>query len=114
MNNIRTTLLKILEIIDYRDNKDNFVDEFLKNLQLQSFLDLMQTLPKDKQQELQKQLQSVTQLEELNNKINLYFNEKQLKDSLENTARTGLANYIQAIDPSLSTVQKNNLAKLLE
>lgn len=113
MDNAKTTLFKILEIIDYQDNKEKFVEEFLKNLQLQSFLDLMQALPEDKRPEIEKQLQNASNNPgELASKIKTYFNEEQLKKSLENTTKNALANYIQAIQSSLSVMQKDNLAKL--
>ena len=41
MNKHRDVLLKILDAIGYQDNKESFVSEFEKNIQLQALDDLI-------------------------------------------------------------------------
>ncbi len=56
MNNSKYTLLAILEAIKYEGDKEAFAAEFLRNVHLQSLLDLVATLPSDKQAEIKNQL----------------------------------------------------------
>ncbi|MBI2613617.1 MAG: hypothetical protein HYW62_02500 [Candidatus Levybacteria bacterium] len=109
MNN-HNILLKILEIIGYSDDKDAFVDEFLKNVQMQSVIDLIQSLPQDKQSEIKEKL---AQIQNDQNKasdlLKAYFTEEQIQEALKNSSKKAMEEYIKAINPTLSSAQKNNL-----
>ena len=41
-------LEEILNIIQFKDDKEKFMDQFFKNIKLQALLDLANTLPQDK------------------------------------------------------------------
>lgn len=113
MNNPKNILLKILEIIGYSDNKEIFADEFLKNIQAQSVIDLIQSLPQDKQSQIKKQLlTNPNDPNKVADVLKLYFNNEQIQEALKNASKTAMEEYIEAISPTLSSTQKNNLVTL--
>lgn len=112
MNN-HNILLKILEIIGYSDNKNEFVDEFLKNIQMQSVIDLIQSLPQDQQSQIKKQLSvNPNDPNKAADVLKSYFNNEQIQEALKNASKTAMEEYIKAINPTLSSTQKNNLITL--
>ncbi len=109
MNN-HNILLKILEIIGYSENKEAFVDEFLKNVQMQSVIDLIQSLPQDKQSEIKDQFSKIqNDQNKASDLLKSYFTEEQIQEALKNSSKTAMEEYIKAINPTLSSTQKNNL-----
>lgn len=57
MDPYKDFLLKTLDIINYSQDKEKWIKGFMENAQQQAFLQLLQTLPQDKQQVLTKDLQ---------------------------------------------------------
>jgi hypothetical protein len=56
MTPARDILLKILEAIDYTDNREAFVAEFLRLTYLQALTNLVKSLPFDKQTAINQEL----------------------------------------------------------
>ena len=110
MNDPKAILLKILEIIGYSEDKEKFATEFLQNVSMQSLLDLINSLPQDKQEEL-KQKNSTLQNDQkaTGDMIKTYFTEQQIEDALQNASKNAVTEYIKAIDTTLSETQRNNL-----
>ena len=111
MNDPKQIILKVLDIIGYTNDRDKFAAEFLQNVSLQALLDLFNTLPQDKKDQLQQKLtdigsDAVKMQEELKN----YFAQAQLEQAIENSAKNAVTEYIKTIDPTLSDSQKQNLS----
>ena len=114
MINPQDLLLKILTIIEYSDNKDKFVDEFILNIHLQTFLDLISTLPTDKQEELKLILaRSSNHADKVTRTLSIYFSQAQIKGAFEVASRDSIEKYIEAINDTLSNDQRQELIKLL-
>lgn len=107
MNNDRDTVLRILEAIDYSDDKEAFVDEFLKNVQQQAFINLVQALPQDKQEEIKNEF--ATENPEI---VKKYFTEEQIQQSLEDTSKNAVMEWLQTINPTLADAQRQKLVDL--
>lgn len=115
MNDFKTVILNILETIGFSDNKETFIAEFLKNIHLQSLLDLVETLTTDKQEELRNQLSVISDdQEKVSETLKKYFSEDQMQQSLKNAARDAISKYIQSISHTLSDSQRESLAQILE
>jgi hypothetical protein len=88
MNTARDILLKILTATDYSDNREARTDEFLRNIHLQSLVNLVQFLPSEKQREIKQQLSENTNSpEKLASLLKDYFSQRELHQVLENAAK---------------------------
>jgi predicted solute-binding protein len=115
MNNPRDILLKILEAIDYRDNREAFADEFIQNTHLLALVNLVKSLPDEKQTEVKQQLsESQDNPEKISAILNEYFSQEELPKALENAAKDAVIRYIQTITPTLSQNQKEKLFHVME
>jgi hypothetical protein len=115
MNDFKTILLEILTIINYTDDKEAFIAEFIKNLQVQSVQDLIQALPADKLEAIKTQLSAVSNdPQKASEVMKSYFSEEQLRESVKNVARSAVSDYLTAIDNTLSDALRENLTKALE
>jgi len=56
MDDAKSIILKILDTIDYSDDKERFADEFLQSVQLHALSNLIQSLPADRQNEIKEEL----------------------------------------------------------
>jgi ABC-type transporter MlaC component len=109
----REILLKILEIIGFEDDKEAFVDEFLKNIQLQAVADLIQTLPTERQTEIKDQLaKNSNNPAGIASILNQHFTQTQVGEALQLAAKKAMTGYLEAIKPTLSPAQKEGLVDL--
>lgn len=112
INNHKEILLKLLEVIGYKDDKDAFVSEFERNIHLQSIADLVRSLPLERQEEVKQKLNQDPDSPEKGAAIlKSYFSEPQILDALESAAKNSLTKYIQAIRLTLTDLQRENLKK---
>lgn len=115
MNNHRDILLKILDTIEYQDDRELFVSEFEKNIQLQAIADLINSLPVESQETIKQKLSNPSNSPEtVSTILKRQFSETQILMALENVARDSFTKYIQTINNTLSEVQRNNLIKVLK
>ena len=111
MTDPKAILLRILEIIGYSEDKEKFATEFLQNVSMQSLLDLITSLPSDKQEEVKQKISTLqNDPKAIGDMIKLYFTEQQIEDALQNSSKNAVAEYIKAIANTLSEEQKTNLA----
>ena len=110
MTDPKAILLRILDIIGYSEDKEKFATEFLQNVSMQSLLDLINSLPSDKQEEI-KQKTSVLQNDPkaAQDLFNNYFTKQQIERALQNASKNAVTEYIKAIASTLSEEQKTNL-----
>ena len=111
MNDPKAILLRILDIIGYSEDKEKFATEFFQNVSLQALLDLLNTLPQDKKDQLQQKIASLgSDAAKVQGELKAYFTDSQLEQAIENSAQNAVTEYMKAIDPTLSDSQKQNLA----
>jgi hypothetical protein len=115
MFNPQELLLKILTIIGYSDNKEEFVNQFIVNIHLQAFLDLILTLPIDRQEEIKLSLARSSQYPDRVTRILVsYFSQVQIQDAFEAASKDSIGKYIEAISDTLSNQQRQELSKIFE
>jgi spermidine/putrescine-binding protein len=113
MNDAKSFMLKILDTIGYADDRENFSDEFIKNTNLQSLSNLIQTLPSDKQDEVKQKLtENSNNPEVVTSILTKYFSQPEIQQSLQKAAQDMMSDYLQSINNSLSIEQKDNLTKV--
>lgn len=109
MRNPKDVLLKILEIIEYTEDKDNFTDAFLKNIYLQSVSDLASNFTQDKELEVKSKLSQVDSPERLEEILRTHFTGEEINEALKTSSYNAIQEYIKTIDPTLSNEQKQSL-----
>ncbi len=110
MNDPKAILLKILDIIGYSDDKDKFATEFLQNVSLQALLDLFNTLPQDKKDQLQQKIANIGQdAAKMQEELKAFFTEGQLEQAVENASKNAVTEYMKAINPTLSDTQRTSI-----
>lgn len=110
MNDPKTILLRILDIIGYSEDKEKFATEFLQNVSLQTLLDLFNALPQDKKDQIQQQITSAgNNSQTVRGILKSYFEESQIENAIQNASKNAVIEYMKAIDSTLSQTQKTNI-----
>src|SRR5260221_9466167 len=113
MQNGHDLLTKILDAIGYDDDKETFIGEFQKNIYVQTFLTLSETLDDTKQQELAAELsQNSNDPEKLNLILSRYFPQQQIQMTIQNVSQHAVEEYLDTVTPLLSPQQKQNLKNI--
>jgi hypothetical protein len=115
MNELRGVFLKILEVINYTEDKEDFIKEFEKNIKIQTVFDLVRSLPNEKQDELKKRLIEVDDNpEKIVEILKEYFSADKIQEEIKNITKNSFSEYIETILPTLSASQTDSLQKILE
>jgi hypothetical protein len=111
----KRTILAILEVIDYQDDKEKFIKQFIHNTHAQTLIDLLKSLPTKKQVILKEQLKNHANDQEKQTEIiRSEFNEQQIQQAFENAVKNAITEWMEAINYSLSEEQKKKLIQLAE
>lgn len=111
MINSKAILLRILDIIGHSDNKDKFATEFLQNVSIQALLDLFNTLPQEKKDQLQQKIASIeNNATKMQEELKTSFTDSQIEQAIETSAKNAVKEYIKTIEDTLSDSQKQNLS----
>ncbi len=109
----KTTLLKLLEAIDYADDKEAFVKEFVGLIQIHAMDRLIMSLPEEQQSSLKSQLRdNKDDLDKIGEILKSHFSEEQMKESFEVTTQKAVMDWMQSVDPTLSDIQRQKLLNL--
>ena len=116
MNNCRTIVLQILDVIGRREKKGLNVDEFLTLVEMQAMTELIAALPEDKQQQVIDQFITLPQTPQKEAAIfGPYYTLAERKEALTRVAKQAIAQQIVAPhDPQLSPAQRESILALLE
>ena len=114
-NNLKDTILKILEAVEYADDKEAFVKEFEELVNIQAVESLINSLPQDQKEALKIEgSANKDNSEKVSEILKSRFNEEQMQKSLEETTKSAVMEWMKTIEPTLSDQQKQNLVKLSE
>ena len=112
---LKNILFQILDIIDYRDNKENFVNEFVIATEQHALSNLVKSLPDDQQKTINQTLsENSNNPEKIIETIKTTFTEEQRKLAFKNAAKNAVAGLIQSVNDTLSGAQKQKLADLTQ
>ena len=94
---------------------NGFATEFLQNVIMQSLLDLITSLPQDKQEEVKQKLSTLqNDPKATGDMIKTYFTTQQIEEALQNSSKNAVIEYMKAIDSTLSETQRTNLTKYFQ
>ncbi|KKR60595.1 MAG: hypothetical protein UU05_C0014G0003 [Candidatus Curtissbacteria bacterium GW2011_GWA1_40_47] len=106
-------LEEILNIIQFKDDKEKFMDQFFKNIKLQALLDLANTLPQDKKNGFKSQIASKSDEEKASALVSL-FPKDDIDKAVEKSTKEIFSAYISEIESTLSSQQRDEITKYLK
>jgi hypothetical protein len=109
----REILSKILEIIDYPNDKDAFINQFIITCKKQAVLDLISSLDPQKQDQLKDALSTPSTEIEITQIFQLFFSDQDYQDALTNASENTLKKLLEMILPDLNPKQRAELKELL-
>lgn len=105
---------KVLDSIDYKGDRQDFMDKFITLISREALTELADRLPEDKRGSLKNDLANVNDLAAAQNTLSKYFQAEECKDALSRATVKSLAGYIESITPELSDQQRTNLKSSLQ
>lgn len=107
-DNVEEILEKILTIIDYKDDKSAFIQEFMNLCVRGAFVEYLKILPQERNIELQQILQENDPLD-IKERLEPYMTTEEYKQFLQQSSQTLFQEYVDKILPIITEEQKNNL-----
>lgn len=107
-------VFSILEITDYKEDKEEFGVEFNRIVNSQALVALMQTLDADKQKEADELIAKADSPEAFTQAVNTYFTTDQVQAALDNAAAQAISQWISSLAPTLNDEQREKLVALSE
>jgi hypothetical protein len=111
---LREILQKLLTAVDFGENKDSFISTFLDNVQLQVAVDLLSSLPMEKQLSLKDEFAQATTPEKFGQLLKKHFSEEQIQQAFGLAFRNHLTEWYTIIQPQLSPEQHQKLQQVLD
>jgi hypothetical protein len=101
-------LRKVLEIINYTEDKEYFIQKFLENCHKMALQQLIQNLPEEKKAKIE-ELSNSPQSPEIISQFRELLAESNYQNDLEKTTTALFSEFLEAIFPTLSDDQKKEL-----
>jgi len=109
MDNLKSTLDNIFNIIGYTGNKDQLCNQLMNICYLSALDELTETLSEEDKESIKKELTSDIDLTAIEEIANRHFNQQQLDDALQKSSEKVFRDYIGTIKDSLTEAQINKL-----
>lgn len=107
-NNVEEILEKVLTIIDYKEDKYAFIEEFMNLCIRGAFVEYLKILSYDRKTELLQILQKNDPLD-IKEKLEPYMITEEYKALVQESSEKLFQDYLDKIMPIISEEQKNNL-----
>lgn len=99
----------LLDAIDYKGNKNEFTDKFLKVCYKQAVVYILQSLESHKRQELEEKIKDIEDSDKVREILLEYVSEKMLISKLEEASQKTTTNYLKKVIPLLTEEQRRKL-----
>jgi hypothetical protein len=106
---ITQILTKVLIIIDYQDDKQQFIDQFSSLCVRLAIIDAIEGLPLVQKHEVEKLVGKAKGVETMRVILQKYISEERYQDALKNTSQRLFGDYIDTIIPTLTHETKKTL-----
>ncbi len=111
--NDKDILLNILEAIDYTDDKEAFIKEFIELTQIQAVNDLVNALPPEQKEAVKAELAAnKDNPQKASDVLKSRFTDEQMQEALEKSSGYAMLEWMNAINPTLSDEQRQKLINL--
>lgn len=112
-DNYKAKLISFLEIIDYKDNRDKYTEDFLKAVELKTVQTLISGLPKEEQGKANENLSLVKTKEELAKFIEQKFTQEQFNMTLKDVTTDIFLDVIKEVKTVISDEKEKELNSFL-
>jgi hypothetical protein len=106
---IRDVLTRVLAIINYSDDRNKFIEEFIKTCQAQTFTELFNRLPADKQESLKRDLTPPPAPNQIEPIFLRYFSQQDYENTFLIILQQQFQSYLQSIYSTLTQEQIREL-----
>lgn len=110
----RTILLKVFTLVNFEDDKEAYADRFIKNCEQQALVDVISTLPKEKQVELTQKMVWTQDPKRQKAIVTEYIPQQAYIEALKKAAEKAFRELIEAVKPTLSNEQVDKLNSYLK
>ena len=107
-------LLKILDIIQYENDKNSFANEFLDLTCRKAILDAIFSLPENTKADVIRKLQETKQIDESFLILVKNIPSDKFREALETESFTMFDSYLKTVIPTLNTTQQKKLFQYLK
>lgn len=114
MTDPKEIIIKILEIIDFEEDKEEYAKKFIQVCEEQAILELLKGMSDEKREELAGRVTEENTDKENSKILKEYFSEKDYSQALESASERVFRDYLDTIEPTLSPEQKEKLEKFLD
>lgn len=113
--NFYSFLLHLLDAIDYDGDREKFTKEFIRDTELQTFINISKTLSEDHQKNLEEALKNTTNdPKKMAIILGDYFTQEQLENTFNKTATDELHGFIKSINKTLSETQRLKAIEIIK
>jgi len=109
-----TFIVKLLKAIDYTDDKEKFVNDFMSNIQLQTLVKLIDTLPiEDKNKLTEEFTHSQDNPDKIAEGLGKFFTRDQIRKTSEEMVLNEINDLLASMQNTLSEIQKQKVTELV-
>lgn len=108
----KTILLQILDLIEYRDDKELFAQKFFNLVAQETLGTLVSSLPEDKKKVAEDQLIDEKDAAKVQQSFQSTFSQEQIYAAVANVTKHAFQKYVKAIFPVLTATQKQKVQEL--
>src|SRR5689334_1901202 len=109
---MKERILQILEAIAYEDDKEVFVDRFIGVVQIDVVTDLLESLPQEQQEKIEKDFSENPDPEQFLTLFKSLFPEEDVQKKYEEAMNQAITSWVEALQPALSDEQKEKVKAL--
>lgn len=110
----RKVLLQTLTVAGYKGNKESYADKFLDLCYQETLLSLLESLPEDKQKEIQEQLKEKPEAKTINDILKDNFTTEKIFETSQAVAEKAFGDVIAKLMRVLKDDQKEKLTQYLD
>jgi hypothetical protein len=116
MNNARDILMQILAILGSSEGKERVADDFCTLVEVQVMYNLIESLPKDKQNQVIDQFMTLPNVpQKAESILHPYYTREHLRKTLKHATKKAIAQQIvEPHRPRLSPSQRDRILSILE
>jgi len=110
----RDIMISVLNLLGFRENKEAYADEFIQICEKQALVDLLNTLSKERKEEIKQKMVGAESVQRTQAVLSEYVSSEQYTEALEKAAGAIFVQFVQAVVPTLSQQQVNKLQAYMQ
>lgn len=112
--NLKQILSTILDIVEFQDDKNAFINQFIETVYAAVLVKLVESLPEDKRKQFQTDVNGKLEIENIQTLVKNYFSEQQIFDANKDAVAETITDFLESISPELNDEKRTRLDTYLE